>query len=350
MRILFADGTKGFSPTRLKEKATGGILGSLTIIPRHLAAKGHEVFVKSEFAEQVVVDGVTYCGKSEALPKWDVIVLNRNYMDASIVAYSKKIGAKVVWWLHDIVDFRYLEDNSFKFVDKIVALSDYCKRSYSQFYDLPESLFTIIPNGVDRSVFYPGPYEQRIKHRVIMASALIKGYVPVETTWTNLKRHFPSADLVIYSNQNLHDFENSSLQDAFLRRMTELKAQVFQPVAQPVLAEIMRSAWALLMPNNYPEICSNLLLQARACGLPIITSNIGSASEFIDNGKTGIISDCYPHDMHLWVKKYAEATIRLCMDDALHRRISEAASKGIADWNTIGEKWNELLTSITQQN
>ena len=45
MKILFIDGTSGFSPTRLDSRPTGGILTSLTLIPRYLASKGFDVTV-----------------------------------------------------------------------------------------------------------------------------------------------------------------------------------------------------------------------------------------------------------------------------------------------------------------
>ena len=55
-------------------------------------------------------------------------------------------SAKKVWWLHDIVDYRYLEDDGFKSVDEIVALSGYSVSSYSDFYGIPSSRFTVIGN------------------------------------------------------------------------------------------------------------------------------------------------------------------------------------------------------------
>ena len=197
---------------------------------------------------------------------------------------------------------------------------------------------------MDKKIFYPGEYKKRKKFRMVMASALIKGTLPIEQTWQNVKRHFPEAELYIYSSQKLHDKENDSNQNYFLQGMEGLGARVMQPVKQEILAEIMRTAWIFLMPNTYPEICSNLLLQARACGLPIVSSNIGANPEFIENGKTGIITEDYPHDIWLWVKKYTEATINLCKDEEQHQYISENAPEGILDWNEVGERWNKCLT------
>jgi glycosyltransferase involved in cell wall biosynthesis len=348
LKFLFADATKGFSPSRKDEKACGGILTSLSTIPAYLAKKGHEVMVKSTYAEKKVVDGVSYVHieDKELLPKWDILVVNRNGINDGLVEYSHKIGAKVVWWLHDIVDFRYLQDSSFRRVDKIIALSEYCKTSFSDFYDIPLEKFSIIPNGVDKSVFYPGEYVDRKKYSMIMASALIKGFTPVYDTFKNAKRLYPSAELTIYSSQKLHELDNNNLQTLFLKEMEEEGANVYSPIPQSILADKMRGAWVLLMPNSYPEICSNLLLQAKACGLPVVASNIGSVNEFIEDGKTGILTKYAPHDLSLWVKKYAEAVMRLMGDDDMHKQISTQSVEGIKTWDEIGEMWDEELRSL----
>ena len=348
MKIVFIDGTPGFSPDRKDKKATGGILNSLTIIPQYLAQKGHEVWVACQYDKEVTVNGVHYhpINKELTIPSWDITVLNRNGVNAPLVNYSKKIGAKVVWWLHDIVDFRYLEDASYRNVDHVIALSEYCKESFSDFYEINRDKFTVIPNGVDKSIFYPGNYEDRVKNKMIMASALIKGFGPIFDTWNNMIRNFSDASLTIYSSQHLHGLTNSPVQKAFLDEMSGLGCNVQKPIPPHILADKMRESWVLLMPNNYPEICSNLLLQARACGLPIVTTNIGSAPEFIESGENGIITKQHPHDLSWWIKSYAAAVVNLCKDSKMHKLISENTPKGILSWDQVGEAWNELFERL----
>lgn len=348
MKVLFIDQTPGFEPNRKDTKPCGGILTSLSIIPKYLASKGMDVTVKSLYSEKCEIDGVKYIPVSlqEALPKWDVTVLNRNGVNHALVNYSHQIGAKVLWWLHDIADFRYLEDSSCRNVDKVIALSDYCKESFSDFYGVDKSKFVVIPNGVDKSVFYPGRYEDRKKYSLIMASALIKGYTPVYDTWMDVKRNFPEASLTIYSSQSLHGLEDSQEYKDWLQVMETEGAKVQYPIPQTILADKLRHAWALLMPNSYPEICSNLLLQAQACGCPVIASRIGSVPEFIEDKKTGILTEQYPHDLFWWIKKYSEATNKLMLNERLHRQISEEAPKGVKSWEEIGEKWYETIANI----
>lgn len=346
-KILFVDLTKGHNPKELYDKPTGGTLTSLTKVPEYLASVGHEVYVSSTYQKEEVVNGVHYVTSGSSVPKWDVTVFNRNVLPNDFVKYCKQQGSKIIWWLHDIVDTRYLPDNTYLLVDKVVALSNYCKETFSDFYSIHKDSFVVIPNGVDTDVFYPGEYENRNPHLFITASAPIKGYVPIETTFANLRAHDIDLDFRIYSSQSLHGQEDTSEYGKFIKKMGTAGAHIYAPTSQTVMAHLMRKAWALLMPNSYPEICSNLLLQARACGLPIVSSNIGANPEFITNGEQGLLtSKWHPHDIHSWTVEFARQACVLQRHPDIHKHISETAPTGVPTWRDIGEKWNELLKTI----
>lgn len=347
MKLLFVDNTPNHNPNERTSKATGGILNSLTLIPEYLASKGYEVYVSSTYDKSEVINGVHYTKVGEQIPKWDVAVFNRNILPKEFIAYSKQIGAKVIWWLHDIAQLTYLQDDAFLLVDKIVALSNYCKDTYSDFYQINPEKFVVIPNGVDKTLFHPGTPEQRNPNLFIMASALIKGYLPIPTVFDNLYRHNPDIDFRIYSSQALHGLPNTSDQQGFLNSMEQKGAHVYAPVSQESLAALFRQARCLLMPNTYPEICSNLLLQAQASGLPVVTSDIGSAVEFIDNGITGLMTRKYkPHDIHSWVVEYVNLVLDVWLKEDLFKQISENSPNKVMDWNQAGGAWDALIQSL----
>jgi glycosyltransferase involved in cell wall biosynthesis len=352
MKILFVDLTAGHDPKALYDKPTGGTLTSLTKVPEYLAKQGHEVFVTSSYTpteKGELVNGVRYYAPGDvSAPLWDVVVFNRNVLPKDFVRFNKEKGIKIVWWLHDIVDTKYLPDDAFKMTDHIVALSNYCKRTFSDFYEIAEDKFTVIPNGVDPEVYYPSDYEKRDPHLFITASALIKGHLPLDITYGSLFRYDPELDFRIYSSQKLHGFDNSAAQQKFLENMAKAGAHIYAPMGQKSLAAVMRKAWALLMPNTYPEICSNLLIQARACGLPVVSSNIGANPEFLPEGTGLVTTKWMPHDLHSWIVEFASLTCLLQRDKNLHRVISEKAPDGIETWDQIGEKWNELLKNLTK--
>lgn len=347
MKILFVDGTANFNPHTRLSHPTGGILNSLSLIPEYLATQGHEVYVNSTYDKDEIVNGVSYVQSGKEIGKWDVTVFNRNVLPKEFILYCKEIGSKIVWWLHDTVQLTYLKDDAFRYVDKIIALSEYCKNTYSDFYQIPKDKFIVIPNGIDHKIFYPGTEEQRNPHMIMMASALIKGFTPIPTVLDNLKRHNPDIDFRIYSSQKLHGIENNRQQQEFLDAMERNGAHVYHPVGQETLGHLLRQARCLLMPNSYPEICSNLLLQAQACGCPVVTSDIGANPEFIEEGVTGLYTSKYkPHDMFSWIVEYTNKVLDIYLDNKLFEKINKNADKDVKNWNQIGEVWNAELAKL----
>ena len=343
---MFVDGTIGHNPRELYLKPTGGTLTSLTKVPEHLAKRGHEVYVQSEYKKKDIVNGVNYVVPDQDIPKWDVIVFNRNLMDRASIEYNKSIGAKSIWWIHDLVDERQFIDDSYRHMDKIVGMSQYSIDTYSDYFELPKDKFELIPNGVDSGVFYQGVYERRNPNLYIAASAPHRGFDTPETIYWALKKKNPSVELVVYSSQSLHNQVNSEAQNKSLRRLKEIGIRVYDPINQADLADIMRKAWVLLMPYKIPETCCNLLLQARACGLPVLSSNIGANKEWIEHEKTGLVTQWPPHDYFNWLKDSATQAVRLYTDKDLHARISEQGTIDIPTWQLIGYKWEKMLEGM----
>lgn len=341
MKILFIDGTKGFSPRRIAEKPTGGTLTSLTLVPRYLAKKGLSVDVLSTYDKVDFVDGVRYILKPIERNIYDAVVLNRNMLSREVAAFFK--DSRKIWWLHDIVDHRYLQDDGYKFIDTVVALSDYCRASFSDFYGIPADKFVVIPNGVDKAVFHPGAHDKRDRNLYVYASAPIKGFYPLSFVFANMRRLNPQFELRMYSNQSLHELDNTDGMSRQLAALRDEGVKVLDPIPQAELAEVLRRAWALLMPNHYPEINSNLLLQARASGLPAVASPIGSATQFIDHGVSGLLTRTTASDWYWWWKDYAEQCAILYLNEELHKRISAQSPIGVKSWDDIGEAWYELL-------
>jgi glycosyltransferase involved in cell wall biosynthesis len=344
LKVIFIDGTPGFDPQRLASKPTGGILSSLTILPRLLAQRGHDVWVKSVHTVSGKIDGVNYLSLTDGIEQADIVIFNRNVISRDVVAQAKSTGAKVLWWLHDVVDHRYLIDDGFTQVDGIIALSQYCKRTYSQFYGIPEEKFVVIPNGVDKDVFYPGRYEDRDPHLMVYASAPIKGLKPLGLLANNFKRLDPQNEVRMYASQTLHD----KADDALIRfQLDQAKMQgvtVLDPIPQADLAEVMRKAWVLLMPNSYPEICSNLLLQARASGLPVVASPTGSIPEFLPRG--GRITKSNPCDLYFWWKEFALLALELTVDRDTHQYLSNEAPHGVMSWEEVATEWDRYFGRV----
>lgn len=342
-KILFLDGTRGFTPNGLNERPTGGICTSLSLIPQYLTKMGCECYVKSVHDKDETVNGVHYLGYNTPAPNdLDLAVFNRNSFNHQAITTMMVRNVKVIWWLHDIVDHRYLADSAYQRIAHIVSLGDYCTESYSEFYNISKDKFHIISNGIDPKVWYPGKYEKRDPNLYIYASAPVKGYSSCSFAFNNLKRCNPKVRLVIYGSQSLHGLENTESYIRWLESMKQMGAEVGKPIPHKELADVFRKAWCLMMPNDYPEMCSNLILQARACGLPIVSSRVGGGKEWIEHEKTGLLTKYFPHDKFLFWFDFTRNIMRLATDKGLHKMLSLNAPVGIPTWKEVSKQWYEF--------
>lgn len=94
---------------------------------------------------------------------------------------------------------------------------------------------------------------------------------------------------------------------------------------------------------SYAEGMPNSLLEAMACGLPVIASRIGGVVDVVEDGKSGILFE--PGD----VSGLASAMIRLLQDDELRQRLGLEARKRIVEnfsIDRIAEEYIELYEEI----
>ena len=57
---------------------------------------------------------------------------------------------------------------------------------------------------------------------------------------------------------------------------------------ETILLNLMKRAIFLLFPSEWYEGFPNTLLEAFACGLPVIASKLGSMAEIVEDGVTGL--------------------------------------------------------------
>jgi len=94
---------------------------------------------------------------------------------------------------------------------------------------------------------------------------------------------------------------------------------------------------------SYAEGMPNSLLEAMACGLPVIASRIGGVVDVVEDGKSGILFE--PGN----VSELASAIVRLLRDDELRQRLGTEARKRIVEnfsIEKVAEEYIELYEEI----
>ena len=89
---------------------------------------------------------------------------------------------------------------------------------------------------------------------------------------------------------------------------------------QEQVVPLLSAADVFLLPSSQ-ESFGLAALEAMACDVPVVASNIGGLAELVEDSVTGFLHN--PEDLD----GMAASALRILTDDALHRRMAEAATR-----------------------
>lgn len=207
-------------------------------------------------------------------------------------------------------------------------------------------------SGVDTDVFKPeaksdfrGKYGL-IDKKVIVYSATFtprKGTLQTLEAFRILFKEIPEAHLVIIGTGELESQVKQIIDSSDMRNSVTLLP--WQPIND--LAPIYAQSDIMVHPSvsfeGWEEQWGLLMLQAQACGTPVITTKIGSLEETVLNGKTGILTDSSkPEEIFRAMKK-------LLSDDSLRNAMSRAGREYIIQhfsYRSTAERMEKFFNSL----
>lgn len=350
MRICFLDrSTKLETVNDLETRARGGMVTSLFKVSDYLSQQGHKVSVISDIKVQgTTKKGVLWwdCGDGrnpwyEQREPFDFLVCNRGVGGFDIQAKHR------ILWTHDLPHAGQIPEPKNIKAFSVVFMSEYAERIWRYYYrDIGKSFY--IPNGVDKSIFYP---RQKDLGYLIYASAPNRGLKRLPLIFDSIQARVKRPVYMrAYSNlAKLHPNEVDEKDDLSetYNAVKESKVKLCDPIPQSSLAEELGRAGLMILPSAYPEICSNVILQSLASGTPIITTgNLGSAGEWISRGN-GALTEWQPHDYMAYTLNVVRESVRILENEKLHRKLIEnATNTRIHDWSEIGQLWEKMLHRI----
>ncbi|RLC82367.1 MAG: hypothetical protein DRI61_02490 [Chloroflexi bacterium] len=200
----------------------------------------------------------------------------------------------------------------------------------------------VIHNGVDADLFAPSDPDPELRTTLGLDRGPIVGFVGearAKKGVGRLLRIFPriheatGAQLVLIGSARK---DAQEMLDFFRRRHPEVPLTVVPP--QP--HEEMPRYYALLNVVVMPSLrdgLPNTLLEAMACGRPVIASAVGGMMDVITDGIDGILLP--PRDDDAWV----EAITRILQNPEKGERLGHAARQTILNRFTIGQEVEAIL-------
>ncbi len=160
----------------------------------------------------------------------------------------------------------------------------------------PPPSWTVVHNGIDVSYFTPPepgaprpPFPADLGlagHRVVTVLAALrdfKGITHAVGAWPGVLEVHPDARLLLVG---------SGPEEARLRAQVEaagLGASVVFAGMRSDIPEVLRASEVVLLPSIYGENLPTVLMEAGACGRPVVASDVGGISDIVEAGRTGLL-------------------------------------------------------------
>jgi glycosyltransferase involved in cell wall biosynthesis len=193
----------------------------------------------------------------------------------------------------------------------------------------------VVPNGVDPSIFHPGPSDPATRSRWGLDGTLVLGFVGGLRPWhgvetlpplfEKLARRHEGLRLVIAGDGPLKEALSADIAKRGLGSRTVLTGAL----PQEEIPRLLREFTAALAPYPRPEhpfyFSPLKLFEYMACGVPVVATALGQIADVVRDGETGLL--CPPGDMDA----LEAACDRLLSDPALRRRVGLAAAREVSE-------------------
>ena len=180
--------------------------------------------------------------------------------------------------------FRWLTRSVLKHASLLVTVSDHlAKMMQKQVIAIPS---ITIPSVVDTNIFFPEAKKtKRNVFRFIHISSLNhpKNFEQVLAGFKMIIDKQYKAELIV------HGPDRKEIKQLTASLGLQHLIQYKEETAQEMLAEAMREADALILYSRY-ETFGNVIIEANACGKPVIVSDYPTFSENVVDGVTGLVA------------------------------------------------------------
>lgn len=156
-------------------------------------------------------------------------------------------------------------------VTRYIALTEFCRRKFVQ-GGLPPERIAVKPNFVD----VPAPPVDAPRR-----GALFVGRLSAEKGVEVLL-----AALGLAPRVEVDVVGSGPAEGAFA---AAARARLHGWLAQGAVLEQMQAAACLVLPSVWFECFPRTLVEAYACGLPVIASRVGALAELVEHGRTGLL-------------------------------------------------------------
>lgn len=226
---------------------------------------------------------------------------------------------------------------SLKFSNALIVMSDFMKTQFLPYY---KGKMYVIPNGIELEKYRPNvknsirsKYNIQNEEKIILFIGrlhAIKGINDIIHALPIIKEKIPHVRLVLIGPDQ---GEKTSLEQLIHTYGLEKEVILTGQVKPEDMQEYLHASDIFVLPS-LSEGFPNVILEAMAAGLPVVSTNVSGIPEVIMDGQNGfLVNPRSPEEI-------AEKSVKLLTDDLLYRKISQ---------NNIEKVKNYSLENVIQK-
>lgn len=230
-----------------------------------------------------------------------------------------------------------------RLTDKVIYQSQFIQRWWDDWYRPARVPSSVIVNGVDLTQYTPDGLHERptMHHRLLivegsMAGGLNSGLFSAVELANQLARKY-KIELTIVGRVDSHTKNR-------LKDQTAFRIHFMDTVKREHVPWLMRSSHLLFSAEVNPP-CPNSVIEALACGLPVIGFDTGSLSELVQGAAGRLV----PYGANQWklqqpnIQALADAADEVLQDNDRFRRSAREHAEENLGLEKMVDKYLEVL-------
>jgi glycosyltransferase involved in cell wall biosynthesis len=180
-----------------------------------------------------------------------------------------------------------------RLADDITAVCEFSARALAEKDGFPRDRITVVPNGIDLDRYQTGQDKATLRDRlgwprdrrflvIVARFHPVKDHATLVSAFGLVASRHPDLDLVLVGDGELREPLHRQVQDLHLSDRVR-----FMGVRSDV-PDILQAADIFAL-SSLSEAASITLLEAMACGLPVIVTNVGGNPELVRENIDGLL-------------------------------------------------------------
>ena len=297
---------------------TGGITSYILTLGEALVKSGHKVLVASSGGDCVArmeAAGIKHIKvnirtKSEVHPKlWlsfptlkqlikeeEINIIHAHTRVTQVLGFflSRSNGVPMITTCHGFFRPRWFRKAFPCWGTAVIAISKPVARHLSEDFGIPQSQIHLVANGInlERFVMTNDFMRRQARQRLNMADepligiiarlSDVKGIDVLIKAMPDILKAIPAAKLLIAGQGPEEAVLKQLTQDMSLTAHVQFKSTVNQ-------TELILPAIDVFVMPSLMEGLGLSVMEAQACGIPVVASNVGGLVDLIEDGKTGFL-------------------------------------------------------------